>query len=96
MLERVVLHHNRRLITSYVVKEKSLTWVAEHCFEQLRQAIQCALDLTPVPLRPYGEAPNINIIGTPQTHTCRDWGRFRDWYGDYGMKYGNINSGGTR
>jgi hypothetical protein len=45
---------------------------AEHCIEQLRQTIQCAGDLTPVLLRPYGEKPNVNYIGPPQTHTCRN------------------------
>ncbi len=42
---------------------------SEHCLDQLRQSIQCSGDLTPVPLRPYGKSPNINLIGPPQTHT---------------------------
>jgi len=41
----------------------------DHCLDQLRQTIQCAGDLTPVPLRPYGEEPDINLIGS------KIWGR---------------------
>lgn len=32
-----------------------LICLLEHCIDQLRQAIQCSGDLTPVPLRPYGD-----------------------------------------
>ncbi|KAL2064106.1 hypothetical protein VTL71DRAFT_4600 [Oculimacula yallundae] len=67
----------------------------DHCFEQLRQNIQCATDLTPVPLRPYGEEPHINLIGTPQAHTCRNWDVFRKWYTDRGLEHGKVNGGGT-
>ncbi|KAF4637376.1 hypothetical protein G7Y89_g727 [Cudoniella acicularis] len=67
----------------------------EHCIEQLRQNIQCATDLTPVPLRPYGPPGHINLVGTPQTHTCRDWKAFRQWYSQKGEEWGSMNSGGT-
>ncbi|XMA20041.1 hypothetical protein WAI453_012832 [Rhynchosporium graminicola] len=67
----------------------------EHCFEQLRQNIQCATDLTPVLLRPFGEEPHVNLIGTPQAHTCRNWDVFRKWYTDRGLKLGKVNGGGT-
>ncbi|KAH7413046.1 hypothetical protein BKA64DRAFT_703154 [Cadophora sp. MPI-SDFR-AT-0126] len=66
----------------------------EHCIEQLRQNIQCAGDLTPVPLRPFGEEPHKNLIGTPQVHTCRDWGNFRNWYTHRGLEHGTVNRGG--
>jgi hypothetical protein len=69
--------------------------VSEHCLEQLRQNIQCAGDLTPVPLKPYGEEPNVNLIGTPQVHTCRNWETFRKWYTQRGEAYGRIDGGGT-
>ncbi|PVH82565.1 hypothetical protein DL98DRAFT_586552 [Cadophora sp. DSE1049] len=67
----------------------------EHCIEQLRQNIQCAGDLTPVPLRPFGEEPHKNLIGTPQVHTCRDWEIFRNWYTNRGLEHGKVNGGGT-
>ncbi|KAE8447946.1 hypothetical protein EG329_010018 [Mollisiaceae sp. DMI_Dod_QoI] len=67
----------------------------EHCLDQLRQNIQCAGDLTPVPLRPYGEEPNVNLIGTPQIHTCRNWNTFRQFYTQRGDEFGMLNSGGT-
>ncbi|EPE33090.1 hypothetical protein GLAREA_06102 [Glarea lozoyensis ATCC 20868] len=63
-----------------------------HCIEQLRQTIQCAGDLTPVPLRPYGDADNVQLIGTPMAHTCRDWDVFRRWYSERGAEWGNIGS----
>ncbi|KUJ19169.1 uncharacterized protein LY89DRAFT_564048, partial [Mollisia scopiformis] len=52
----------------------------DHCLEQLRQSIQCAGDLSPVPLRPYGEAPHVNLVGTTQVYTCRNWNAFRQFY----------------
>ncbi|KAH7348703.1 hypothetical protein BKA65DRAFT_584537 [Rhexocercosporidium sp. MPI-PUGE-AT-0058] len=67
----------------------------EHCFEQLRQNIQCASDLTPVPLRPFGDELHANLIGTPQVHTCRNWEVFRKWYTDRGLEHGRVNGGGT-
>lgn len=62
----------------------------DHCIEQLRQSIQCAGDLTPVPLLPYGEEPNITLIGNPQLHTCRSWDSFRTWWTDRGRTNGSI------
>ncbi|KAI9650328.1 hypothetical protein NHQ30_000341 [Ciborinia camelliae] len=47
----------------------------DHCINQIRQSIQYAGDLTPVPLRPYGEDPSMTLIGTPQIHTRRNWER---------------------
>ncbi|KAI9055656.1 hypothetical protein LZ554_000599 [Drepanopeziza brunnea f. sp. 'monogermtubi'] len=66
----------------------------EHCFEQLRQNLQCAGDLTPLLLRPYGVEPNVNLIGTPQTHTCRNWEVFRAWWTERGLKHGSFNKRG--
>jgi hypothetical protein len=72
-----------------------LLFVLEHCLEQLRQTIQCAGDLTPVPLRPYGEGENLSYIGNSQVHTCRNWKTFRKWYSERGDKYGKIDSART-
>ena len=63
-----------------------------HCIEQLRQTLQCAGDLTPVPLRPYGHGAHIDLIGTPMAHTCRDWNAFRQWYTDKGTELGTLGS----
>lgn len=60
----------------------------EHCIEQLRQSIQCAGDLTPVPIRPLGEGRELKLVGTPMTHTCRDWSSFRNWYTLRGESHG--------
>jgi len=70
-------------------------FVPEHCLDQLRQNIQCAGDLTLVPLKPFGEEPNVNLIGAPQVHTCRNWETFRKWYTQRGEIYGRIEGGGT-
>ena len=65
-------------------------FVIEHCLEQLRQTIQCAGDLTPVPIRPYGEGKESSYIGTSQVHTCRNWDTFRKWYTKRGDEYGTV------
>lgn len=76
-------------------KEPPANHYPEHCLDQLRQNIQCAGDLTPVLLRPHGEEPHVNLVGTPQTHTCRNWKHFRKWYTERGDEFGHVNSGGT-
>ena len=51
-----------------------------HCVEQLRQAILCHGDLTPVTLRPIynPERNSLNLLGeTEYLHTCRDWKIFK-------------------
>ena len=51
-----------------------------HCVEQLRQAILCHGDLTPVTLTPVfqHERKILNLVGqTEYPHTCRDWTRFQ-------------------
>ncbi|KAE9367867.1 hypothetical protein N431DRAFT_471261 [Stipitochalara longipes BDJ] len=63
----------------------------EHCFEQIRQTIQCAGDLTPVPLRPYGDEHLKTYIGEPEVHTCRNWDSFRSWYTERGEKHGKVS-----
>jgi hypothetical protein len=60
----------------------------EHCFEQVRQSIQCAGDLTPVVLRPASEG--FLIVGTPMVHTCRSWDALRTWYTQRGEKHGKV------
>ena len=52
----------------------------DHCIEQLRQAILCHSDLTPVTLRPIfdREARVLVLLGqTKYTHTCRDWANLK-------------------
>ena len=68
-----------------------LRFLLEHCFEQIRQAIQCSGDLTPVPLRPYGDGHLKTYIGEPEVHTCRNWASFRDWYTERGNNFGKIS-----
>ncbi|CEJ57309.1 hypothetical protein PMG11_06006 [Penicillium brasilianum] len=62
----------------------------EHCFEQVRQSIQCAGDLTPVVLRPLGEGSNVVVVGTPMVHTCRSWDALRTWYTHRGEAQGKV------
>lgn len=52
-----------------------------HCVEQLRQAILCHGDLTPVTLTPlFNEKRKIlSLVGqTEYPHTCRDWNSFQE------------------
>lgn len=49
----------------------------DHCLDQLRQAIQCHGDLSPVPLYHYN---NETVgLGVGQVHTCRKWEPMRQW-----------------
>ncbi|KAE8323157.1 hypothetical protein BDV39DRAFT_209116 [Aspergillus sergii] len=57
----------------------------DHCINQLRQTIMCSADLTPVTLRPVqthdpeGNPIQLLLGETERVHTCRDFGRVRDW-----------------
>ncbi|KAL4911369.1 hypothetical protein BDW74DRAFT_172832 [Aspergillus multicolor] len=62
----------------------------EHCFEQVRQSLQCAGDLTPVVLRPLGESGREVVVGTPMAHTCRSWDLLRKWYTQRGKEHGTV------
>ncbi|KAJ5166341.1 uncharacterized protein N7482_005122 [Penicillium canariense] len=49
----------------------------DHCLDQLRQAIQCHGDLSPVPVYHYN---NDRVgLGVEQVHTCRKWEPMRKW-----------------
>jgi len=45
----------------------------DHCVDQIRQALMCHADLTPVPMIPVEGAPDGAIIGNGELHTCRDF-----------------------
>lgn len=64
----------------------------DHCIEHLRQTIQCGIDLTPVPLVSFGTPGDIQVIGQPQVHTCRNWDVFRAWWTERGALYGSLNA----
>ncbi|KAH7323546.1 hypothetical protein BKA65DRAFT_462530 [Rhexocercosporidium sp. MPI-PUGE-AT-0058] len=50
-----------------------------HCIDQLRQAIQCQSDLTPVPLFSV-EGPQKKFFATHSvSHTCRDFEAVKSW-----------------
>lgn len=51
----------------------------DHCVEQLRQAILCHGDLTPLTLTPIWNRNSRILLKLGQTeylHTCRDWREF--------------------
>ncbi|KAJ5219964.1 hypothetical protein N7468_009168 [Penicillium chermesinum] len=56
----------------------------DHCLDQLRQAIQCQGDLSPVPLY-HHEGMSIGL-GVGQTHTCRKWEPMRHWMDERKMR----------
>ena len=54
-------------------------WFLDHCIDQLRQAIQCHSDLTPVPLFSVKEADTKMFFTHSVSHTCRDFNAVVDW-----------------
>jgi len=52
----------------------------DHCIDQIRQALQCHADLTPVPMLPIQGSGA--FIGNGEVHTCRDFDRVREWVGE--------------
>lgn len=55
----------------------------DHCIDQIRQALQCHADLTPVPMQVAGSGI---IIGNGEVHTCRDFDRIREWVSERGLR----------
>ncbi|KAH8433405.1 uncharacterized protein LDX57_011039 [Aspergillus melleus] len=53
----------------------------EHCFDYLRQIVQCNADNTP--LYTFGEFQ----AGDGQLHRCRDWGELHDYATDHSACY---------
>lgn len=49
----------------------------DHCLDQIRQAVMCFGDLSPVPLYSWEGAPL--GIGQGSVHTCRKWEPIREW-----------------
>lgn len=64
----------------------------EHCIDQIRQAILCHADLTPVTLRPVDmDDPSADLVGeTERLHTCRDWRAVRKWLTERGEENGFL------
>lgn len=49
-----------------------------HCVDHLRQLVMCNADLTPVPTQWFNGLER-NYINSSREHTCRDFGRVREW-----------------
>jgi hypothetical protein len=64
----------------------------DHCIDQIRQAILCHADLTPVSLRPVLlDDPSADLVGeTEREHTCRNWKAVREWLTERGEKEGFL------
>ncbi|KAF2176083.1 hypothetical protein K469DRAFT_755879 [Zopfia rhizophila CBS 207.26] len=64
----------------------------DHCIDQLRQAILCHGDLTPVTLRPVlMNDPSADLVGeTERVHTCRNWKAIREWLTERGQNDGFL------
>ncbi|KAF2684278.1 hypothetical protein K458DRAFT_403946 [Lentithecium fluviatile CBS 122367] len=60
----------------------------DHCIYQLRQAILCHADLTPVSLRPVLlDDPSADLVSEMECeHTCRNWKVVREWLTRRGEK----------
>lgn len=59
----------------------------DHCVDQIRQALMCHADLTPVPMMPVEGGPEGLIIGNGEVHTCRDFDAIWAWVEERGRKH---------
>ncbi|KAL2060281.1 hypothetical protein VTL71DRAFT_9676 [Oculimacula yallundae] len=72
--------------------EKSEDWMHEgrahldHCVDQIRQALMCHADLTPVPMMPVVGGPERSILGNGEVHTCRDFDAIWAWVEERGKE----------
>jgi hypothetical protein len=48
----------------------------DHCIDQIRQALECHGDTTPVPMLAATEGV---YVGNAEMHTCRDFSKIRKW-----------------
>jgi hypothetical protein len=71
----------------------------DHCMDQLRQAVMCHGDLTPVTLKPVwvggesGKHEKLYLLGqTERMHTCRRWEDIREWVTERGEEGGVVLS----
>ena len=56
----------------------------EHCLDQVRQALICHADLTPVPMRPVDGGGR--VLGNAGVHMCRDFDAIRSWVRERGLE----------
>lgn len=74
-----------------MMRRKREEWVHEgrahldYCVDQIRQALMCHADLTPVPIMPVEGLPGA-IIGNGEAHTCRDFDAIWAWVEERGKK----------
>jgi hypothetical protein len=57
----------------------------DHCVDQIRQALMCHADLTPVPMQQIEGLEN-TLIGNGEEHTCRDFDAIWQWVEERGKK----------
>ena len=58
----------------------------DHCVDQIRQALMCHSDLTPVPMSHVEGAPDGAVLGNGELHTCRDFDAIWAWVEERGKK----------
>ncbi|RDW59898.1 hypothetical protein BP6252_12985 [Coleophoma cylindrospora] len=58
----------------------------DHCVDQIRQALMCHADLTPVPMHAVAGAPDHLALGNGEMHTCRDFDAIWAWVEERGKK----------
>ncbi|RDW65593.1 hypothetical protein BP5796_10285 [Coleophoma crateriformis] len=58
----------------------------DHCVDQIRQALMCHADLTPVPMHAIGVAADHFSLGNGEMHTCRDFDAIWAWVEERGKK----------
>lgn len=51
---------------------------ASHCIDSLRQAVMCAVDITPIPWRWFPDRGESQPYSSIQ-HTCRNFEQVREW-----------------
>jgi hypothetical protein len=83
--------HHGRTDEGYSMNRLSGKVHLDHCIDQLRQAVMCHSDLTPVPMQ---EVPGVKgfYIGNGEDHTCRDFDAIWQWVEERGRKMMPLGS----
>lgn len=54
--------------------------MADHCMNQIRQALQCRPDLSPAAMHIYPDKDGeLFWLGNAKKHSCYNWDRLMDW-----------------
>lgn len=89
------LHEIRNALSSppqHQERNQDAAWMEgsvhlDHCIDQIRQALMCHADLTPVPMKPVEGGLADSILGNGEAHTCRDFDAIWEWVEERGRRW---------